>query len=487
MREMQKHGEVGRAAARSGLDRKTARKYVRLGKLPSELKAPRHWRTRTDPIAPDDWAFVLSRLSESPGLEAKTLFELLQERCPGVYEDGQLRTLQRRVKEWRATKGPDKEIFFAQEHRPGEAAQTDFTHGTELGVRIGGVLFAHLLCHFVLPYSNWEWVTVCVSESLLALRRGVQAALFRLGKHPTWHQTDNSTAATHNVPGEGRQFNTEYVAMVAHFGMKPRTTEVGAKEQNGDVEASHRALKRRIEQRLLVRGDRDFASVEAYEQWLADDPVSRGNGGRAERLARELEVMTTVRAERLPEFREQDVTVTSWSTIRVDHNTYSVPSRLRDERVRVRIFERSLEVYYAQKCQLVIERLVGRNGHHINYRHVIWSLVRKPGAFARYRYREDLFPSVTFRRAYDAITGAEPTVAKDLSYLRILHLAAATSEADVEAALITVLDACEVPEVEALKALTGSAARAVPSAPLLTELEVDLAAYDALLEAGGQP
>jgi hypothetical protein len=314
----------------------------------------------------------------------------------------------------------------------------------------------------------------------------VQAALFRLGKHPTWHQTDNSTAATHDVPGGRRKFNAEYASMVSHFGMRPRTIEVGKKEQNGDVEASHRALKRRIEQRLLVRGHSDFESVEAYEQWLAEDPVERGNRGRRERLSHELEVMATVRAERLPEFREQDVTVTSWSTIRVDHNTYSVPSRLRDERVRVRVYERVLEVYYAQKKQLVIDRLVGRNGHRINYRHVIWSLVRKPAAFARYRYREDLFPSVTFRRAYDAITQDEPTVAKDLCYLRILHLAAATSEADVEAALAIVLDARGVPEVEAIKALTG-AARTPPSAPAMAALEVDLGAYDALLGAGGQP
>jgi hypothetical protein len=268
--------------------------------------------------------------------------------------------------------------------------------------------------------------------------------------------------------------------------MKPRTIEVGEKEQNGDVEASHRALKRRTEQRLLVRGHRDFESVEAYEQWLAADPVERGNRGRRERLSHELEVMPTVRAERLPEFRERDVTVTSWSTIRVDHNAYSVPSRLRNERVRVRVYERTLEIYYAQKKQLVIERLVGRNSHRINYRHVIWSLVQKPGAFARYRYREDLFPSVTFRHAYDAITQDEPSVAKDLCYLRILHLAAATSETDVEAALCVVLDAREVPEVEAVKALTG-ATRTPPSAPVMAALEVDLGAYDALLEAGGQP
>jgi hypothetical protein len=186
MKEMQKHGAIGLAADRSGMDRKTARKYVRAGKLPSELDKPRWWRTRKDPIAEEDWAFVEAQLTASPALEAKTLFELLQERRSEPYAEGQLRTLQRRVKLWRATKGPDKEVFFSQEHRPGEAAQTDFTHATELGVTIRGVDLVHMLCHFVLPYSNWQSVTVCQSESLLSLRRGVQAALFRLGHHPEW-------------------------------------------------------------------------------------------------------------------------------------------------------------------------------------------------------------------------------------------------------------------------------------------------------------
>jgi len=400
MKEMQKHGAIGLAADRSGMDRKTARKYVRAGKLPSELEQPRWWRTRKDPIGADDWAFVEAQLQESPALEAKTLFEMLQERRSQPYAEGQLRTLQRRVKQWRATKGPDKEVFFSQEHKPGEAGQTDFTQATELGVTILGVALVHMLCNFVLPYSNWQSVTVCMSESLLSLRRGVQAALFRLGHHPQWHQTDNSTAATHNIGDNKRKFNTEYEAMIAHFGMKPRTTEVGAKEQNGDVEASNGALKRRIAQRLLVRGSSDFDSIEAYERWLNEDPIARANAGRRERLVHELAVMPVLRADRLPEFRELDVRVTSWSTIRLDHNAYSVPSRLIGEHVRVRVFERVIEVYYSQKKQLVIERVTGRNGHRINYRHVIWSLVQKPGAFARYRYREDLFPTLVFRRAY---------------------------------------------------------------------------------------
>lgn len=483
MREMQKHGLVGLAADRSGMDRKTARKYLQASKLPSELKEPRTWRTRKSPIADDDWTWVEAQLQQSPGLEAKTLFELLQEARPGAYSEGQLRTLQRHVKQWRATKGPDREVFFSQLHRPGEAAQTDFTHGDELGVTVVGEVFPHLLCNFMLPYSNWQSVTACLSESLLSLRRGVQTALFRLGRHPEWHQTDNSTAATHTVGGGKRKFNEEYESMMAHFEMKPRTTEVGAKEQNGDVEASNGSLKRRIAQRLIVRGSHDFDSVEAYEQWLAADPVKRANAGRLERLAHEVAVMPAMRADRLPEFRESDAVVTSWSTIRIDQNAYSVPSRLIAETVRIRIFERTIEVYYAQKRQLVVARAVGRGTHRINYRHIIWSLVQKPGAFARYRYREELFPGLVFRRTYDAITGSDPTTANDLAYLRILHLAAATIEADVELALSMLLDARQVPSVELVRELVGAPRTVV--VPDMAAPEVDLETYDELLTAGG--
>lgn len=484
MREWETHGEMGRAARKAGMDRKTARKYVKGGKLPSELTVCRSYRTRVDPFTGEDWAWVEKRLTAAPGLEAKTLFEMLQERHPGAYEDGQLRTLQRKVRLWRATKGPDKEVFFPQEHRPGEAAQTDFTDGRELEITIDGASFSHLLCHFVLPYSNWEWVTVCNSESIAAIRRGVQSALFRLGHHPAWHQTDNSTAATHQS-GEGhRKFNDDYVAMLDHFGMKPRTTEVGAKEQNGDVEASNGALKRRIEQRLLVRGSRDFDSIEDYERWLAEDPVARGNRGRRTRLADELAVMPAVRVDRLPEFKEVDIAVTSWSTIRIDHNTYSVPSRLIGHRVRVRLYERRIEVFVAQRKQLEIERLVGRNGHRINYRHVIWSLVRKPGAFARHRYREDFFPTLVFRRAYDALTADGASTERDLAYLRILFVAAATSETDVETALGLLLDERRLPDADVIKELVGHDENR-PKAPSLDVPVVDLGSYDALLSAGG--
>ena len=129
--------------------------------------------------------------------------------------------------------------MLAQQHRPGEAAQTDFTHATELAVTIAGQAFVHLLCVLVLPYSNWQWATVCLSESMAALRRGVQRALFQLGRVPRYHQTDCSTAATHRIPdGQAacfedgkRPFNVEYVALMRHLGMTPRTTGVALHAQ----------------------------------------------------------------------------------------------------------------------------------------------------------------------------------------------------------------------------------------------------------------
>ena len=476
MEEFNKHGHIGRAALRADMDRKTARKYIKLGKLPGELKQPRTWRTRPDPFE-NDWPGVEEQLKAAPELEAKTLFEVLQRRHPGRYQDGQLRTLQRRLKQWRATQGPDKEVFFPQQHRPGEAMQTDFTVATELGITIAGIAFAHMLCQVVLPFSNWQWVTVCLSDSYLALKRGIQEALFRLGRRPEWHQTDNTTAATHKLSKGKRAFNDDYDKLVRHFGMKPRTIAIGAKEQNGDVEAAHRALKRRLNQQLLLRDSRDFDSVEQYEQWLAS-VLERSNTNRQQRLSEELAAMAPLNASRLAEFKEQDVTVARWSTIRVQFNSYSVPSRLIGERLRVRLYERQLKVYYGGQLQLVFDRLLGRHGHHINYRHVIWSLVQKPGAFARYRYRDDLFPTVVFRRAYDAIYERQPDVRGDLEYLRILHLAAATMESEVQAALECLLEAEERISLEAVKSLVGEQECELPE---LAAYQVQLAEYDGLL------
>jgi hypothetical protein len=478
MEEMSKGGRVGRAALRSGMDRKTARKHLRSGDLPSAQSAPRSWRTRPDPFE-EDWPLIAERLEAAPTLEGRALFEDLVKRAPDRYEAGQLRTFQRRVKQWRAEKGPDKEVFFPQCHRPGEAGQTDFTDAGRLGVTIAGEPFPHLLCHFVLPYSDWEWATVCHSESMLALRRGVQSAVFRLGRVPEYHQTDNSTAATHDLRTGKRGFNQEYVALMDHLGMTPRTTAIGKKEQNGDVEAANGALKRRLEQHLLLRDSRDFDSVEAWEGWV-QDVTAQSNRLRTKRVTEELAVMRPLSVERLREYREVDVPVTSWSTIRIKYNAYSVPSRLCGEWLRVRLFEDRLEVYYGGTQQLIIERLHGRNGHRINYRHVIDSLVRKPGAFARYRYREELFPTLTFRQAYDALVDALGSGwAADVEYLRILHLAARTLESEVETALELLLAARTVPLADRVRPLVETV---TPQVPEMVIPAVDLVTYDALFE-----
>lgn len=485
MEEMSKHGRIGDAAMKAGMHRQTARKYVAAGELPSVMAAPRDWRTRSDPFE-EHWPAIEARLRSTPELEAKTLFEVLQEEHPDRYEAGQLRTLQRRVKQWRAAHGPDREVVIAQRHRPGEAAQTDFTSTSELAVTIAGQVFAHLLCVLVLPYSNWQWATICASESMAALRRGVQRALFQLGRVPEWHQTDCSTAATHKIPegqaqhfeGGKRPFNESYLALMRHYGIKPRTTEVGAKEQNGDVEAGHGALKRKLEQALLVRGSRDFESVEAWQVFV-DGVVRKVNSTRSTRVAEDLAAMRELNVSKLPEYTEEKIRVSEWSTVRVRHNAYSVPSRLIGEWVRVRVYEDRIEVRFADEIQLECERLRGRNGHRIDYRHIIWSLVRKPGGFARYVYREEMFPSLAFREAYDAIQAARPGTKGDLEYLRILHLAASTMESDVVTALALIKMSDKPITADAVRELVAT--QAPVEVPALAPSPIDLAEYDVLL------
>jgi transposase InsO family protein len=361
--------------------------------------------------------------------------------------------------------------------------QTDFTWITKLGVTIAGEPAPPMLCHCVLPHSNWQWATPCWSESLLALRRGVQEAVFRLGRVPRWHQTDHSTAATHEVAEGAREFNEEYAALMRHLGMKPRTIAPGESHQNGDIEAANGVLKRRLEQHLLLRASRNFESLDAFDRWLSG-VLHQANRLRRRKLREELAVMSRLRVERLAEFQEERLTVSSWCTIRVKRNAYSVPSRLIGERVRVRLYEDRLEVYFGEVLQLEVGRLRGEGGHRVNYRHIIWSLVRKPGAFERYRYREALFPTQIFRRAYDQLLEQLPQRRADLEYLRILHLAASTMECEVEAGLGLLMDAGQVPRWEPVKELVAPTEASVP---MVAEPVVDLTEYDSLLaQAGGR-
>lgn len=484
MEEMSKHGKIGRAAMKADMDRKTARKYRKSGKLPSQMKKQRQWRTRADPFE-DVWAKIEQQLVDVPELEAKTLFEQLRVEHPDRFGEGQLRTLQRKIKQWRAKHGPDRQAVLAQRHHPGEAAQSDFTDATELGVIVAGELLVHMLYVFVLPFSDWQWATVCFSESMASLRYGLQRSLFQLGRVPRFHQTDNSTAATHNIPkdkkemveGHKRPFNEDYLAMMRHYGMTPRTTAVGAKEQNGDAEASNGAIKRRLNQQLLLRGSREFESVQAWQDFV-DAVMRKANRAKSERVEQELAVMRELDVAKLTEYTEERLFVSEQSTIRVKSCIYSVPSRLIREQVKVRVYHDKIEVSYAGVDQLVCERVRGGR-KRIDYRHVIWSLVRKPGAFARYVYREEMFPTLTFRRAYDAIQKDYEGIKGDVEYLRILHLAASTLEADVEAALTLMFDAGKPIRADGVKALVRS--NSTRQVPELDEPKVSFDVYDALL------
>jgi hypothetical protein len=480
VRKLREEVSMGRtiteAALRAGLHRNTARKYLRSGVLPSEAKKPRTWRTRENPFE-EDWSGIVAMLEDAPELEVKTIFEDLLARRPDRYHDGQLRTLQRHVRAWKARQGPPKEVFFPQAHRPGEAAQTDFTWTKELGIRVAGEPYPHLLCHVALPYSNWSFATPCRSESIPALKEGIQAAFFRLGRVPKYHQTDNSSAATHDVPSGKRKFNEEYLELMNHLGMKPRTIGIGESHQNGDVEALNGALKRALRQHLLLRGSPDFESHEAYREWLAG-VLDRRNRLREKRLAEELAVMRRLPAHRLPSYSVISTRVGPSSIIRARSHPYSVPSRLLGEKVEVRVFDDRLEVYHGGAFQFSTPRVRSQGGHGVQYRHVIESLVRKPGAFRQYRYFDALFPTTVFRRAFEALDEALSRWKADVEYLRVLRLAAWTVESDVEAALSEILAGGQVPRFEAVEA------RVAPREPEIPEVrlpEVELSSYDALL------
>jgi hypothetical protein len=493
MEMFQQTGNLSKSALRADMDPKTARKYLEAGKLPSEIKKDHTWRTRPDPFE-EDWDRCAEILADAPDLEAKFLFEWLCEQTPGMYQEGQLRTFQRRVGDWRALHGPDREVFFAQEHEPGERMATDCTSMNELGITIQGEGFAHLLCHCVLSYSNWEWGTVCHSESMLALRVGIQRALLQLGRIPREHWTDNSSAATHR-PGkepeeeaqarapnslhEGRVFNQDYQELMKHFRMRPRTIQVSAPHENGDVESLHGVLKRRLKQHLLLRGSADFQSEALYVSFL-EEVMRKANAGRTERLKTEVERMRLLDCSRLAEYDEHDCKVYKWGTLTVQRRIYSVPSRLMDKTVRIHRYEDRIEVFYKGVHQLTAPWVSREQGHCINYRHLIESLVRKPGAFRRYRFRHELFPCTIFRWAYDRLDEAVSERTADREYLQILHHAARTMQSEIEAALVSCRADQAVPRLETVLARCPRPASAPPP---LKPLEVKLGDYDKLLES----
>jgi hypothetical protein len=469
------------AAAAAGMSERTGRKWEK-GPLPSQAKGPRTWRTRVDPFE-GVWASEIEpllRRDEAGVLEAAFLFEQLALRHPGRFGAGQVRTLQRRVREWRAQEGPPREVYFAQIHPPGREAQIDFTHASELGVTIAGEPLEHLLFEFILCCSGWRWAQVAFGETFEALVGGVQGALWALGGVPEVLRSDNLSAATHELrESGGRSLTRRFQAVLDHYGLRSTRISPGASHENGVVEQAHERLKSRLAQALVVRGSRDFPTLAAYQGFL-DEVVAGLNRRRAERFEAERPSLRPLPAAPVPAYTIYRVPVRRWSTIRVGHRSYSVPSRLIGHEVEARLHADAVEVFFAGRRIETMPRLRGERDHRIDYRHVIWSLVRKPGAFARYRYREELFPSETFRRAYDALRTWRGERA-DVEYVRVLHLAASTLESTVERALGALLAAGKPFTYADLKEQAAPARPAVPTLP--APREPDLTVYDGLLSS----
>jgi hypothetical protein len=298
---------------------------------------------------------------------------------------------------------------------------------------------------------------------------------------PSVWRSDNLSAATHQIPGGGRELNRRFATVLEHYGATSTRIEPRQSHQNGGVEKANDLLKSALRQALIIRGSADFVTVDKYIGFVGE---IRGqlNAPTAMRLAQERTHLRPLPSTRLPDYSTYTATVRHWSTIHFARRVYSVPSRLIGCVVEVRQYADVVEVFYGdrRKPTAIMPRLRGDKYHQIDYRHVIWSLVRKPGAFARYRYREELFPSLVFRRAYDALVDARGERA-DVEYVRILHLAASTMQADVEHALETILARHGRPDFAAVKSL------AAPEKPIVPDIHIpapDLTSYDALLVGG---
>jgi hypothetical protein len=483
MRKMRMKGKTQKAAAAAaGMSERSARTWQK-GQLPSDVNEPRWWRTHKDAFA-DVWDEVVVPLlqrDEKGELESKTIIEVLKEKFPQKFNDGHLRTLQRRVREWRALHGPEKEVMFPQEHVPGREAAVDFTHGTELGVTIRGVLFVHLLFELVLSYSGWTWICVAFGETFEALITGVQEAFWSLKGLTVVVRSDNLSAATHELPTGGRSLTKRFKAFLDHYDLKSTRIEAGEAHENGVVEQRHHRTKSAIAQALIIRGSKDFDSVEDYEAF-AREAIERTHNSRIpdDRMAAERAALRPLPKHRVPTYSTYSFKVRGCSTVRVGKRTYSVPSRLIGHRVEIRQHPDVVEIRYRKKTVESMPRLRGEAHVRIDYRHVIWSLVRKPGAFARYRYREELFPTLVFRRAYDAIAARRGERA-DVEYVRILHLAASTLQTTVEKALAQLLESGADLDYASVKAIASPTPSAVPEIAIPAP---DLAAYDRLLAGG---
>lgn len=472
-------GVVSHAAMKANMHRRTAARYLEANAGPEELtqqRGPRTYRTRPDPLK-EIMPEAARYLEAAPEIEVKGLLAHLKQAKPELAGAVALRTFQRGVKVWKALHGPPKEVFFPQTHEPARAAQFDWKRAAELEITIAGAPFDHLLGHFVLPYSNWQRATICFSESLTSLKIGVQAGYWALGGVTRELWTDNSSTATHTIKrgSDERTFNDAYAAFCGHLKAAPHTINVGRPNEQGDVESAHRHLIRRLRTHLTIRGSNDFPHQAAYQEFI-DGICAAANGLRAVKVADEIAGLRPLPASRYPETEQIAVNVTNGSTVRLKQHTYSVPAKLIGLKLDAHVSESEVRLTYEGREVCQLPRLQSQKPR-IDYRHIITWLVRKPGAFRGYIYREELFPTVVFRQVYDRLCAADDASA-DAQYLKLLELAAERGEAEVAQILGACLREGALPLPQLVEDRLG-AAEAAPAAG--APFTPDLKAYDALL------
>jgi len=469
------------AAAKTGISVRTARRIESDTALPSQ-KPRRYWRSRPDPFI-DVWdSIIVPLLRQAPQLMGVTLLRKLQEDHPDRFPDGMLRTLQRRVSHWRALEGPPKEVFFPQEHLPGDRGLSDFTNMGDLRITIAGMPFGHLLYHFVLAFSRWEYAcAIDGGESFEALSGGLQNALWQAGGCPKEHRSDSLSAAFKNLQQQD-DFTVRYVALLAHYGMAGTRNNRGMGHENGSVESSHRYLKEAIDQALLLRGYRDFANREDYDAFVRE-AVMRRNRRNAAAFRIEREQLADLPPRRTTDFVEDEARVTRCGTFTVRAVLYSAPSRLIGHRLKVRIYSDRLECYLAAALVLTLPRGSRANGERrvIDYRHFIDSLKRKPQAFKGLAFRDALFPRDAYRRTWEKLDRQLSQRSACRTMVGLLELAGQDgTEAVLGERLAALYAADQLPDLIALRA------EFAPRDALCPTVRIDMppvSTYDALLGA----
>lgn len=469
------------SAAKVGISERSARRIDDAQGLPSQ-RPQRSWRTREDPLSAVWDSEVIPLLQTDARLNAVTLLEELQRRYPGQWDTGVLRTLQRRIRLWRAKFGAEREVYFAQEHPPGRQGISDFTVADELNVEIAGVVFVHRLYQFALAYSGWRHVAVIDSgESFMALSTGLQAALWALGGVPEEHRTDSLSAAFKNL-AEQEELTKRYADLCSHYGLRATRCNPGQSNENGSIESRNNSLKTALEQALCLRGSRSFDTRPDYETFV-DTIVQRMNTRAAKFLVTERAMLKPLPVRRTAEFEEIPARVSKYAVFTLKGVLYSVPSQLIGHRLMVRQYAQHVECWLGGQCVLSLPRARPaqgqRVGRAIDYRHLVGALKRKPGAFARWVLRDAAFPRAVYRQTWERLISERPEREACKTMVGLLVLAADGHEAQLAHELDQLMALDQLPDLNALTQLlappTGEVPQVVVSLPTL-------ASYDVLLE-----